>query len=295
MSHYDNPTFDDHDIEIDLTPPSVGAQYHPAETEDLLLTLRDMIENARDVPLSASSMISKDEVLRLVDETLESLPEELRAARWLLKEREEFLARTRHEADDLIEQARTRAERMVQRTEVVKAAEQRAYDIVDAAQADARRLRHEVEDFCDQKLASFEIVLERTQKLVGAGRAKLQGTNLLAEAAAAAEHGVEGPPDYDDGSVMSDDFSAPPAPSSVYDELSQLDGAPALHDDEGMVNAEADSWDEGSLPFDDEYEERPRLTVVDDRYSDLPPPPSSNHPTQTIRGAAANFFDQDIS
>ena len=138
-------------------------------------------------------------------------------------------------------------------------------------------------------------MLERTQKLVGAGRAKLQGTNLLAEAAAAAEHGVEGPPDYDDGSVMSDDFSAPPAPSSVYDELSQLDGASALYDDEGMVNAEADSWDEGSLPFDDEYEERPRLTVVDDRYSDLPPPPSSNHPTQTIRDAAASFFDQDIS
>ncbi len=296
MSHYDNPTFDDHDIEIDLTPPSVGAQYHPAETEDLLLTLRDMIENARDVPLSASSMISKDEVLRLVDEALESLPEELRAARWLLKEREEFLARTRHEADDLIEQARTRAERMVQRTEVVKAAEQRAYDIVDAAQADARRLRHEVEDFCDQKLASFEIVLERTQKLVGAGRAKLQGTNLLAEAAAAAEHGVEGPPvGYDEGTDMSGDFSAPPAPSSVYDELSQLDGAPALYDEEGMVNAEVDSWNEGSLPFDDEYEERPRLTVVNDRYSDLPPPPSSNHPTQTIRDAAANFFDQDIS
>jgi len=184
----------------------------------------------------------------------------------------------------------------VQRTEVVKAAEQRAYDIVDAAQADARRLRHEVEDFCDQKLASFEIVLERTAKLVGAGRAKLQGTNLLAEAAAAAEHGVEGPPmGYDDGSDMSGDFSAPPTPSSVYDELSQLDGAPALYDEEGMVNADADSWDEGSLPFDDEYEERPRLTVVDDRYSDLPPPPSSNHPTQTIRDAAANFFDQDYS
>jgi len=43
VSQYDNPSFDDHDIEIDLTPPSVGAQYHPAETEDVLLTLRDMI------------------------------------------------------------------------------------------------------------------------------------------------------------------------------------------------------------------------------------------------------------
>jgi F0F1-type ATP synthase membrane subunit b/b' len=215
----------------------------------------------------------------------------------LLKEREEFLARTRHEADDIIDQARTRAERMVQRTEVVKAAEQRAYDIVDAAQADARRLRHEVEDFCDQKLASFEIVLERTQKLVGAGRAKLQGTNLLAEAAAAAEHGVEGRPQEEVAYVTeSEDFSSLPTPASVYDELSQLDDAPALYDDEGMVSS--DSWDAGALPFDadyDEYDERPRLTVVDDRYADLPPPPSSNHPTQTIRGAAANFFDQDLA
>lgn len=292
MSLYDNPAFDDQDIDLDLTPPPVGAQYHPAETEDVLLTLRDLIENARDVPLSASSMISKDEVLALIDDALESLPEELRAARWLLKEREEFLARTRHEADDIVDQARTRAERMVQRTEVVKAAEQRAYDIVDAAQADARRLRHEVEDFCDQKLASFEIVLERTQKLVGAGRAKLQGTNLLAEAAAAAEHGVEGPPPVA-AEVASEDFAAPPTQPSVYDELSQLDDAPALYDDEGMVYAE--EWDEGSLPFDDGREDRPRLTVVDDRYSDLPPPPSSNHPTQTIRDAAANFFDQDLA
>ena len=71
---------------------------------------------------------------------------------------------------------------MVARTEVVKAAESRAYQIMDTAEAEARRLHHEVEDFCDQKLASFEIVLERTMKLVASGRQKLQGTNLLGEA-----------------------------------------------------------------------------------------------------------------
>ena len=185
------------EADLDLTPPPVGAQYHPAETEDVLLQLRAIIDAARPVPLSASSMIAKDEVLDLIDEALDQLPEELRAARWLLKEREEYLAQIRHEADEIVEQARARAERMVQRTEVVKAAEQRAYTIVETAEADARRLRHEVEDFCDQKLASFEIVLERTQKLVAAGREKLQGANLLAEAAAAAAHGVAGPPSGD--------------------------------------------------------------------------------------------------
>ena len=58
----------------------------------------------------------------------------------------------------------------------MKASEARARKIVDAATDEAARLKNEVEDFCDQKLASFEIVLERTMKLVGAGRQKLQGS-----------------------------------------------------------------------------------------------------------------------
>jgi uncharacterized protein YjcR len=92
----------------------------------------------------------------------------------LLKERNEFLARSRSEAEEIIVRARARAERMVQRNEVVRAAEARARQIVESAEADARRMRLEIEDFCDRKLGSFEIVLERTAKLVQQGREKLQ-------------------------------------------------------------------------------------------------------------------------
>jgi len=290
----------DSELEIDLTPPPVGTQYHPAETEEILYTLRELIENARDVPLSASSMIIKDEVLTHIDNALGTLPEELRAAKWLLKESEEILTKARHEGAELVKEAQDRAEYMVQRTEVVKAAEQRAYDIVDSAQVDARRLRHEVEDFCDQKLASFEIVLERTQKLVGAGRAKLQGTNLLANAAAAAAQGTDGT-DETVGNVDSfgasvaspDEFAALadlPSPG-VYNELSGLDNEPALYEDEydddfGDDDEEDLAWDDGALPFG---QSRPRLTVVDDRYVDLPAPPASG------RDPGGNFFDQDLA
>jgi cell division septum initiation protein DivIVA len=128
--------------------------------------------------MSASVMISRDEVLDLVEDVMARLPEELRAARWLLKEREDFLARTHREGDEILEAARAKAERMVQRTEVVKSAEHRARHIIDVAEADARRMQHECEDFCDQKLASFEIVLDRTMKMVTAGREKLAGPSL---------------------------------------------------------------------------------------------------------------------
>ena len=65
------------------------------------------------------------------------------------------------------------AERMVQRTEVVRAAEQRARQISEAADTDARRLRHETEDFLDQRLGSFEILLDKLTKTVQAGRSRL--------------------------------------------------------------------------------------------------------------------------
>jgi len=174
----------DFDAELDddyLDAPIAPSQYHSHDTELLLERLRDMIDSAPNVPLSSTPRISREEATDLLDEALVRFPEELKAARWLLKEREQFLARMQHEGDEILEQARARAERMVQRTEVVKAAETRAYQILDTAEAEARRLRHEVEDFCDQKLASFEIVLDRTLKMVSSGRAKLQGTNLAAD------------------------------------------------------------------------------------------------------------------
>ncbi len=147
-----------------------------ADVETLLGRVVDLIGNARPMPLSASVMVNRDEVLELVEEAVARLPEELRAARWLLREREEFLAKVQREGDDILEAARVRAERMVQRTEVVRAAHQEARRTLDEAEAEARRLRHEAEDFCDQRLAQFEIVLDRTTKMVQAGRSRLQAS-----------------------------------------------------------------------------------------------------------------------
>jgi hypothetical protein len=155
-------------------------RHRQPDAEELLRRVADLVSSARPMPLSASAMINKEEVLELLEEALARLPEELKEARWLRKEREEYLAKARADGEELLDAARARAERMVQRTEVVKSAEHRARRILDAADAEARRLRHECEDFCDQKLASFEIVLERTLKLVGAGREKLQVAPLPA-------------------------------------------------------------------------------------------------------------------
>lgn len=164
-----------------MTEPDLHADDFPdledlpqTETEKLLRRVLDVIETARPVPLSTSAMINKEEIVALLEQALSLFPREMRESRWLLKERGEFLAKAREEAEEIIARARTRAERMVLRSEVVREADRRSRQLIDAAEADARRMRLEVEDYCDKKLGSFEIVLERTMKLVQQGRERLQ-------------------------------------------------------------------------------------------------------------------------
>jgi len=164
--------FEDFDVEVDAH--DLAGAHAGADVETILHRVADLVGNARPMPLSASVMINRDEVLELVEEALSRLPDELRQARWLLREREEFLTKVQREGDDILDAARVRVERMVQRTEVVRSAEHRAREVLDEAETEARRLRHEAEDFCDQKLAQFEIVLDRTLRTVQAGRSRLQ-------------------------------------------------------------------------------------------------------------------------
>ena len=165
--------YDDYDEIDDDYPDPAHAGNHVGDAETLLRRAIDIIANAPTMPLSSSPRIDRDEIIELLDEALARLPEELRQARWMLKERQDFVNKTRREANEMLEAARVQAERMVQRTEVVRAAEQRARHVVETADNDSRRLKLETEDFLDQRLASFEILLDKLGKTVAAGRQKL--------------------------------------------------------------------------------------------------------------------------
>jgi hypothetical protein len=153
-------------LEIEETEQDLSAEAAIAQVIDILA-------GAKSMPLSSSVIVSREDVTGLLRTALERLPDELRQARWLLREREEFLAERTREAETLMEEVRARAEHMVQRTEIVRQANSVAQRILDDANDEARTMRHEAEDFCDQKLAGMEIVLDRLIRTVQSGRAKL--------------------------------------------------------------------------------------------------------------------------
>ena len=69
----------------------------------LLRNAIDIIATAPNMPLSATPKINRDEIIDILEGALQSLPDELRQARWMMKERDEFIARTRREADEIID------------------------------------------------------------------------------------------------------------------------------------------------------------------------------------------------
>ena len=169
MSYDDYDGYDDEDFDDDEPYEAIN------DCEALLRRAVDIVATARTFPMSSSPMINREEMVELLEEALQRMPDELRQARWMLKERQDFIDKTKQEAADILDAGRAQAERMVQRQEVVRAAEMRARKVIEAAENEARRMKLEVEDFCDQRLASFEIVLERTLKTVAVGREKLNG------------------------------------------------------------------------------------------------------------------------
>jgi Fe2+ transport system protein B len=176
---------------LDLEEEEQELEHHDS-VEAALKHLLNVIATAKSMPLSSSVMVSREEVTAIVQSALDALPEELRQARWLLRERDEFMAERTREAEALMEEVRAQAEQMVQRTEIVRQAHAVAQRILDDANDEARALRNQAEDFVDTKLAGMEIVLDRLTRTVQAGRAKLAAPlvqSVAQEAAVAPEDG----------------------------------------------------------------------------------------------------------
>jgi cell division septum initiation protein DivIVA len=137
--------------------------------------LTSLIETARAMPMSASCIVNRTEILERLDELRKMLPGELTTAQQILDDRGAVIAEGRVEAERILEEARAERTRMVAKTEIMREATREADALVAAARSDAERMRVEIDDYVDGKLANFEVVLHKTLQAVEKGRAKISG------------------------------------------------------------------------------------------------------------------------
>ncbi len=148
-------------------------RYSIPEVEDMISEVVDILAEARPLPMSATVKVNRDELLEILEQVQDKLPEELRAARWLLKERDDFVAKAQQEHADLIAEGRKQVVRMVEREQIVAAAEVRAREILDQATDEANLMKRQTEEFCSSRLEAIESVLGKTLETMQRGREKL--------------------------------------------------------------------------------------------------------------------------
>ncbi|HYV01332.1 MAG TPA: hypothetical protein VEM93_03195 [Actinomycetota bacterium] len=153
-----------------------------------LQQIENLVREAKSMPLSSSALVNRDELLELLEQARAELPEEIKQARWLVKDREELLAKARRAGEAVVLKARHEQSRLVSREEVVREARDQAEQELGEAREQARQIRLEAEDYVDAKLAQFEIALEKTYTelersliQVRRGRDKLRGVSAAQE------------------------------------------------------------------------------------------------------------------
>ena len=159
------------------------------DIQDRLDELTVLIEDAKAMPLSASCIVNRTQVLDLIEEIRQLLPEAVHRADELLADREAVVQDGRREADRILERARADADRMVSEHEVYLAAVAEAQALRAEHDAENARRRRETDDYIDAKLATFEITLQKTLQTVDRGRDRLRA-QMYADLAPDADTGV---------------------------------------------------------------------------------------------------------
>jgi cell division septum initiation protein DivIVA len=136
-----------------------------------------MVQEARSVPLSASCVLHRGELLEILNDVNSSLPRDLSSARQLLSNRENIIEEGRQSAESLIAHAREEVARMVEQTAIVTAAREEASRLVEDAQIQVERERSDVDAYIDSRLATLEVILNKTLEAVARGRERLAGAS----------------------------------------------------------------------------------------------------------------------
>jgi hypothetical protein len=145
------------------------------DSVDKLASAITMVEEARGVPLSASCVVHRGEMLELLDEARAALPTDFESAQKVIAARDAIIEEGRLSAEQMISIAREDVARMVEQTSIVQIARDEARKVLDEARDQAAQEKIEVEEYIDGRLATLEVILNKTQDAVARGRERLAG------------------------------------------------------------------------------------------------------------------------
>ena len=146
--------------------------------QELLDILYNMIQDAWGLPLgNERCVIERNKVLDILDEVKAKLPAELNEAKRLVAARGEFVANAKREAESMRKVAEERARQLVDETEIVRAAKEKANGILSSAESRAAELRYVANQYADDTLMRTEEAINDALSEVRQARSRFRSVS----------------------------------------------------------------------------------------------------------------------
>ena len=136
--------------------------------------LEDKVEQTKTIPLLNRALIDREELLVAIEEIRLNIPEDMKQAKLIREERKRILAEAQAEADEIINAAKAKVEKMVDEHEITKKAYEQANQIVAAAQKNSRELRMGARQYVDSLFADTDAKLTKAQSIIRKARADVR-------------------------------------------------------------------------------------------------------------------------
>lgn len=149
--------------------------------EEIINSLYDLIQDAKNVPLSADKcMLERDKALDMLDEIIARLPGELKQSRAIVDSRTEIVSQARREAETIMRQAQEEAKAMVTQEAIYQEAKRQCQEMVLQTQVRLAELRKASNEYMDD-------ALRRTEEAIALSLGEVQDTRAKFRALAEAQ------------------------------------------------------------------------------------------------------------
>lgn len=126
----------------------------------LLEYLQEIIESSSKIPVTGKSVINKKEILDIIDQIVNHLPDEFKKSQWICDEKERILVDAKKQAKIFEDETIDKIRRRVEKQDLVKEAQTRAEEIIAASQRDAKIMRLGAKDYADEILSQLDKEIE---------------------------------------------------------------------------------------------------------------------------------------
>ncbi|WP_315067391.1 ATPase [uncultured Clostridium sp.] len=127
---------------------------------ELLEYLQDLVENSPKVPMSSKVMVDKKEMIEVIDQIINYMPDQFKKAEWVMSERDRILNEAKKEYDSVRKETMTMMRQNIENHDIVKEAKLRGEEIIASAQRDAKAIRLGSRDYSDEILTQLDNEIE---------------------------------------------------------------------------------------------------------------------------------------